>query len=199
VPDGLAWSFEDAQDEDDERPRPWRNRLVSAALVVLLCATTAAVAWLSSALWDTEHRQPQATPTPTAAPAPTPTAAQAPAAPTVTSTTTVTNPAPPPPPTTPPPAPTTPPTRTPALAPNTAAYIRDLTADGVPYRSRSDLITTGMNMCQALREGLAPEAAINAATRGTSYRDNGGFIIGSAARNLCPDQQPTVDAWSDSQ
>jgi hypothetical protein len=85
--EGVAWSLEDAE-EDHSRSR-WRNRLVWAVLVTLLCAISIAVGGFSMELLA--HRAqpppvtvaaprpeptPTTTPTPTAAPAPPPAPAQ---------------------------------------------------------------------------------------------------------------------------
>lgn len=66
-----------------------------------------------------------------------------------------------------------------------------------PYRSRNDIINVGMEMCQELRDGHTPEDAIHTTADANGYRDHAGLIINAAAMYLCPDQQPTVDAFSD--
>ena len=79
--EGVAWSLEDAG--EDHRPTRLRNRLLWAGLVVLVCATSAAVGGFSISLLEPRAQPPAVTvatprPEPTPTTTPTPTAAPAP-------------------------------------------------------------------------------------------------------------------------
>ena len=104
---GVAWSLDDAE-EDHSRSR-WRNRLVWAVLVTLLCAISIAVGGFSMELLAHRAQPPAVTvaaprPEPTPTTTPTPTAAPAPPPPSPPPTVTV-HAAPPPELPTPAPAP----------------------------------------------------------------------------------------------
>jgi hypothetical protein len=76
-------------------------------------------------------------------------------------------------------------------------YVTTLDNQRIPYRSRNDIINVGMQMCQELRDGHTAEDAIHTTADANGYRDHAGLIIDAAAMYLCPDQEPTVDAFSD--
>ncbi|MGO9508599.1 MAG: DUF732 domain-containing protein [Mycobacterium sp.] len=76
-------------------------------------------------------------------------------------------------------------------------YVTTLDNQRIPYRSRNDIINVGMQMCQELRDGQTPEDAIRTTADAHGYQDHAGLIIDAAAMILCPDQQPSVDAFSD--
>jgi hypothetical protein len=71
-------------------------------------------------------------------------------------------------------------------------FVSELDSRGVYYSSISDMIDIGKLTCGSLRQGTGPLNVGDHITRLGYSGFEAGIIIVAAARNMCPDQMPTV-------
>ena len=78
-------------------------------------------------------------------------------------------------------------------------YVSVLDNEGVYYSSITDVIDQGKMTCRLLRGGAGVPAALNSVT-GSGYAPyESAIIVTAAARNMCPDVMPVIEAFINGQ
>ena len=78
-------------------------------------------------------------------------------------------------------------------------YVSVLDNEGVYYSSISDVIDQGKMACRLLRGGAGVPAALNSVTGGGYAPYESAIIVTAAARNMCPDVMPVIEAFINGQ
>ena len=78
-------------------------------------------------------------------------------------------------------------------------YVSVLDNEGVYYSSITDVIDQGKMACRLLRGGAGVPAALNSVTGGGYAPYESAIIVAAAARNMCPDVMPAIEAFINGQ
>lgn len=177
----LAWSAE----EHAVDVRPGRHWPLWAALVVILCAVTAAAVWLATVFYQQQWAPNKLQPSPRPSPNPTPTVtalSSPPPSPSQTPTVTAL-----------PPTGTfeeeTPPPATPNIQPDADQQFLAMVAHipGFIVTDPEGLITSTKVMCTQLQNGASPEAIIQGTMRNTgASRVTAETLFDAGATIYCP-------------